>query len=1352
MNRKLVLALALTLLIGTLNIAFNVQRAKAGGTVYIRADGSIDPPTAPISTVDNVTYIFTDNIYDEIVVERNNMIIDGKRYTLRGSGSGIGFYLSGINNVTIKNTNIKDFYYGVLFESASRNVLSANNIINNQYGVVFLWSSNYNSISENNVADNENGVWVYESNNNIIFGNNLTNNYYEGLNLAWTSNNTLLENKINGSRYNFGVSYGFMHLIDVSNLVNGMPIYYLVNQNDLTLNPEILPQVGYLALINCVNITVEGLFLTNNHQGILLANTENSTIENNNITNNRLGIEFYDSSNNVVSENNITNNDLSGVWFTLSNYNSIAGNNITNNNEGIHLCSSSYNNSVSGNNIANNDDGVFSSYDDKNTISANNITKNTYCGIKLESSSYYSIYGNNITKNGNYGITLFYSSNDTISGNNITNNGYGISFVWSYNNSISENDLEKNYIGGLYLSGSSNNTFYHNNFIDNSPQIYLSSYYPPGKNMWDNGYPSGGNYWSDYTGVDDNGDGIGDTPYNINTINVDRYPLAKLWRPPVEPTAEHELVVFLYSPKIILLGYSSLLYTAVANKGLSNETDVEVFLLIDDVIVESVTIPLLQTNSYYTLSYNWTPTIEGIYNVTIYTPEISGEENFTNNRFTKFVKVKSAIQVPDDYSTIREAIDAAEEGYTIYVKKGTYYENVIVGKLGLRLVGENPATTVIDGGIKVAANEVTVMNFTLQNGGWGIELTKADGCIITRNIVTNNNEGGIVLSGSSNNTITANNVTDNGEYVGYGIDLTYWSIWGFDVHYSDNNTVIGNNVTKNANGIRLCLSWYNTLNANTVTDNSGNGIHMETASQNILRDNILAGNQYNFGVFTFYDEVRLSTYTQDIDTSNTVDGKPIYYLINQNGLIIDSSDIGYLALVNCTNIHIKNVTLTNNGQGLLLAFTTNSTIENVTIANNYVGMHVLSSDANLITVSTITNNAFGITLYRSSSNNITKNTLTNNGYDSGFYYGCILIGRLVMGEGVSMTINTVPSEDNIISSNVISNNGGGIILSNPGTTRTIINGNTISKNGEGIYAEWGASNNKIYHNNFVDNGKNVYIDAEYGTVVNIWDDGYPSGGNHWSDYVSVDVKNGIGQDLPGSDGIGDTPYIIDADNADHYPLMNAYGAPPLQTYSLAIISTVGGTTDSAPGTYIYTVNSTVEVTAIPEAGYLFDYWELDSVNVGSANPYRVYMDKDHTLKAVFSLIPPPLSASISPVSASILAGQSLTFTSTVSGGYTPYSYQWYLNGNPVSGATSVSWTFTPTTSGICYIYLKVTDAKGNTAQSETARIAVATVPVGGYSIPIQVQTKTEPIIPYIALIAALTAIFTKLRPKTKRKR
>jgi len=84
----------------------------------------------------------------------------------------------------------------------------------------------------------------------------------------------------------------------------------------------------------------------------------------------------------------------------------------------------------------------------------------------------------------------------------------------------------------LYLS--SNNTFYHNDFIDNAYHVDSER----STNVWDNGYPSGGNYWSNYTGVDANSDGIGDTPYIINVNNRDRYPLMNPWTPTWTPPEE----------------------------------------------------------------------------------------------------------------------------------------------------------------------------------------------------------------------------------------------------------------------------------------------------------------------------------------------------------------------------------------------------------------------------------------------------------------------------------------------------------------------------------------------------------------------------------------------------------------------------------------------------------------------------------------------------------------------------------------------------------------------------------------------------------------------------------------------
>jgi len=198
--------------------------------------------------------------------------------------------------------------------------------------------------------------------------------------------------------------------------------------------------------------------------------------------------------------------------------------------------------------------------------------------------------------------------------------------------------------------------------------------------------------------------------------------------------------------------------------------------------------------------------------------------------------------------------------------------------------------------------------------------------------------------------------------------------------------------------------------------------------------------------------------------------------------------------------------------------------------------------------------------------------------------------------------------------------------------------------------------------------------------------------------------------------------------------------------SVTFTSTVSG--GIPPYSYQWYVNGTDVEDATSQS------WKFTPITPGTYIIHLNVMDSaQQTAKSNTATVTvaPQLMASISPTTASILVGQSVTFTSTVSGGYPPYSYQWYLNDNPVSGATSSTWVFTPTASGIYYIYLKVTDDKGNTAQSNTARITVAIAPVGGYSIPIQTPTTTKLVAPYIALLAILTATFITIKRKTKRK-
>jgi parallel beta-helix repeat protein len=163
------------------------------------------------------------------------------------------------------------------------------------------------------------------------------------------------------------------------------------------------------------------------------------------------------------------------------------------------------------------------------TISGNNITENYHFGILLVGSSSNNISGNDITENSHTGVWLDGSSNNIIFGNNITDAEFGVLLERSNTNRVSRNLITKNAYHGLVLSESSNNYIDHNNFINNTRQAFSDSV-----NVWDNGYPSGGNYWSSYTGIDvktgpdqniATSDGIGDTPQYIDLNNTDRYPL-----------------------------------------------------------------------------------------------------------------------------------------------------------------------------------------------------------------------------------------------------------------------------------------------------------------------------------------------------------------------------------------------------------------------------------------------------------------------------------------------------------------------------------------------------------------------------------------------------------------------------------------------------------------------------------------------------------------------------------------------------------------------------------------------------------------------------------------------------------
>jgi parallel beta-helix repeat protein len=311
---------------------------------------------------------------------------------------------------------------------------------------------------------------------------------------------------------------------------------------------------AYGIVVQRSNIIVDGDGYTlqgiGNGTGLLFSSIHNVTVQSTNIKNFETGIWLYFSSNNTVVRNNITANSGESVWLSSSSDNRIIGNTIASNGTAIHETGiyveySSNNNTISGNEITSiNWFGIFvSASSNGNSITDNNVTSNTY-GIWVSLSSDNSILGNRVSA-GLTGFALLSCSNNSVSGNSMSNMELGIllefssydNVVWRnnvtattgwgiyLNSDAGNNTVRENYVAanaiGIGLSSSSDNSVYHNNFVDNTQQVESIN----STNLWDNGYPSGGNYWSDYTGIDSNADGIGDSNYTIDANNNDMYPL-----------------------------------------------------------------------------------------------------------------------------------------------------------------------------------------------------------------------------------------------------------------------------------------------------------------------------------------------------------------------------------------------------------------------------------------------------------------------------------------------------------------------------------------------------------------------------------------------------------------------------------------------------------------------------------------------------------------------------------------------------------------------------------------------------------------------------------------------------------
>lgn len=228
---------------------FNVHAAQVYGTIYIRANGSIDPLNAPISSLDNVLYRFDDNVVGEIVLERNNIILDGMGYSLKRNSQveyASGILLRYVNNTKIRNLTITGFNMGIQMHNTD-------------------WCCNNHTISNCTLVDNIHALYLEETRDCNIFYNNITNNNV-AISIICSFSINVSGNSITNNNRAIGFSYSssqnkiFKNLIESNNEAFS---FWLAGSNLISRNDVFNNKV----IIDCGRMSNGNKFFHNNFIG-----------------------------------------------------------------------------------------------------------------------------------------------------------------------------------------------------------------------------------------------------------------------------------------------------------------------------------------------------------------------------------------------------------------------------------------------------------------------------------------------------------------------------------------------------------------------------------------------------------------------------------------------------------------------------------------------------------------------------------------------------------------------------------------------------------------------------------------------------------------------------------------------------------------------------------------------------------------------------------------------------------------------------------------------------------------------------------------------------------------------------
>ncbi len=288
-----------------------------------------------------------------------------------------------------------------------------------------------------------------------------------------------------------------------------------------------------------------------------------------------------------------------------------------------------------------------------------------------------------------------------------------------------------------------------------------------------------------------------------------------------------------------------------------------------------------------------------------------------------------------------------------------------------------------------------------------------------------------------------------------------------------NNVVSANNISHCENGLSVELGWNNTIDGNDIVGNT-NGILIDRGDQgNTFSNNRLYGNGI---VHHWYIVEQKVNY---FDSTNLVNGKPLYYIRDQVGGIVPD-DAGQIILVNCSDMVVEDQNIFD-AEGIDAVFSTNITIRNCNLSsNNHDGLH----------------------LYSSTHSEIYGNAASYNAYS---------------GININHT-----SKYNRIHNNTVAHNSRGLSFDASSTYNVAAN-NMVTNNGFGFFLNQSSHYNVIYNNDFLNNNLHAYDMCN-----STWNLSTPIGGNFFDGWTMSDANH---------DGFVDSIYVIpEGRNEDHLPL------------------------------------------------------------------------------------------------------------------------------------------------------------------------------------------------------------------------